>query len=603
MSDNTSSPTSPDAIQLKELRILYAVAQACAEAQNENQVIREVTHIINEHELADLFVVFLLDAQREVLLVHPGHKAVSPYKNVPPIPLGQGMTGVSALHKTVRYAPNTAVDEAYLDFGSHMASALCVPLLSHGRVLGVINAERRAIDSFEPFAQRLFTSIASQLSVTITRLKTEANSHRYTQQIIAMQEMAQKVTRTLELEDVLQGIIDEVSTLVQAEGVAVLLRHPTEPLLEFAAVSGLGAIRLQHTTMPLHEGIAGQVIQTGQPIAVNSRQQTAHVFYQQAETVSGFQAQALLAVPIFVDNQPLGVIEAAHSQPDHFAPDALALLEASANWAAIALKNAQLYSQLGQQYQQLQRSQAQLIQAEKLSALGRLAASVAHEINNPIQAIQGCLTLITEELDAPQPGKQGYQAVASYLEIVQTELVRVASIVQRMRDFYRPAREGQYPTAVTVILESVLELSQKQLEYARVKVYRDWSANLPLILANPNHLKQVFLNLLLNALDAMPEGGELHLAACLAGEEAELLVGHTAVVITFQDHGRGIAPADIEQLFEPFFTTKEDGSGLGLSISYNIIQAHKGHIFVDSTLGQGTTFTILLPAISAEETM
>ncbi len=592
-SQTEAEPTS----QLKELRILYAVAQACAEAQNENNLVHQVTQIIYDHQLADLFVVFLLTPSGTALTVHPGHEPRSHYAHLRPIPLGQGITGRVAADRRMRYVPNTAVDDSYLDLGSHMAAELCVPLISHGRVLGVLDAERRTSHSFDPFAQRLFTTIASQLSLTISRLQSERNNQRYVQQIITMQEMAQKVTRSLELDEVLQGIIDEVSTLVQAEGVAVLLRHPTEPTLEFAAVSGPGAVRLQDSIMPLDQGIVGDVIRTGQPVAIYNRQQSTQPVYQEAEIVSGFQAQALLAVPIIVDNSTLGVLEAVHSQPDHFAPDALHLLGAAASWAAIALKNAQLYSQLGHQFQQLHRSQAQLIQAEKLSALGRLAASIAHEINNPIQAIQGCLTLITEELETPQADADSQRAVDSYLAIVQSELVRVASIVKRMRDFYRPAQEGQYPTQLTDILDSILELSQKQLEYARVKVYKVWSANLPLILANPNHLKQVFLNLLLNALDAMPDGGELLLEARLATKEEGMDLGHTAVVITFQDHGCGMTPTDLEQLFEPFFTTKEDGSGLGLSISYNIIQAHNGHIFVDSTLGQGTTFTILLPAI------
>ncbi|MCA9980580.1 MAG: GAF domain-containing protein, partial [Anaerolineales bacterium] len=579
--------------QLKELRILHAVAQACAEAKTENELVNTVTKLFYAHDLADLFNVLLLNPETNHLYIHPGHEAVHPYVNLPPIPLNEGVTGRVAADQQARYIANTAVEPTYLDLGSHMLSELCVPLVSNGRVLGVLNAERRNTHSFDPFAQRLLTTISGQLSLTMERLRSARNTQRYAQQITTMNEMAQKMTRSLELDQVLQGIIDEVSALVQAEGVAVLLRPATNSdQLEFAAVSGPGARGLQKQHMPADQGIAGHVVRSGKPIAIHNRQQSAGLIYGRAENLSGFQSQSLLAVPIIVDNNTMGVLEAVHSQPNQFSSDSLNLLSAAATWAAIALKNAQLFTQLGEQYQQLQRSQAQLIQAEKLSALGRLVASIAHEINNPIQAIQGCLTLVTEELDRFAER----ETVDFYLDIVQTELVRVASIVKRMRDFYRPAKEGQFPTAVDDILASVLELSQKQLEYAQVQVSRDWSDDLPLILANPNHLKQVFLNLLLNAVDAMPDGGHLSIMARRATADQEIMLGHTAVVISFQDNGHGIPDTDREQLFEPFFTTKDEGSGLGLSISYNIIQAHNGHILVDSTIGQGTTFTILLPA-------
>lgn len=582
--------------QLKELQVLHAVAQACAEAETEDALVCAITKLIYGYDLAELFELFLLDPHEKQLHIHPAHADQVESRGLPPIALGMGLTGRVAADKRARYVPNTAVDPAYLDLGRVMGSELCVPLISNGRVLGVLNAERKAVHSFDPFAQRLLTTISGQLSVTIERLRSEQNTQRYAQQIISMNEMAQKVTRSLELDQVLQGIIDEVSALVEAEGVAVLLRLDNEEHLEFAAVSGPGARGLQHQTMPADRGVAGLVLRHGKPIAIYDRRQMDDAVYQQAEDMSGFHSQSLLAVPIIVDNYALGVLEAVHSQPRHFPPDALNLLSAAATWAAIALQNAQLFAQLGEQYQQLQRSQAQLIQAEKLSALGRLVASIAHEINNPIQAIQGCLTLATEELAAHPAPPDERHAVNMYLGIVQDELVRVASIVKRMRDFYRPAQEGQYPTDVVAILHSVLELSQKQLEYAQVQVNKKWSADLPLVFANPNHLKQVFLNLLLNAVDAMPDGGQLTIETRHATAEEETELGHTAVVIRLQDTGHGIPANELAHLFEPFFTTKDEGSGLGLSISYNIIQAHNGRLLVDSLPGQGTTFTILLPA-------
>jgi two-component system NtrC family sensor kinase len=171
-----------------------------------------------------------------------------------------------------------------------------------------------------------------------------------------------------------------------------------------------------------------------------------------------------------------------------------------------------------------------------------------------------------------------------------------------MRDFYRPAREGLQPTYLHALLENVLELTNKQLQHSNVTVERAWADYLPEIQANPDHLKQVFLNLVLNGIDAMPEGGTLHISIALDQIQTHALPPTSegpgrapAVRIESSDTGKGIPPGVLARLFEPFYTTKERGTGLGLSISYGIIQSHHGQITVESHVGLGTTFTILLP--------
>jgi len=220
-----------------------------------------------------------------------------------------------------------------------------------------------------------------------------------------------------------------------------------------------------------------------------------------------------------------------------------------------------------------------------------LVASIAHEINNPLQAVQGCLTLAEEELeDDRRPEKLG-----RYMSIAGGEIDRISAIVRRMRDFYRPAREKMEPTNLHAVLGSVLELVNKQLQHSDVTVEREWAEGLPKVQANDDQLKQVFLNLVLNAIDAMPEGGTLHVSTALGQIQADSgKQPRAAARIEFTDTGAGIPAEVLPHLFEPFYTTKEHGSGLGLSVSYGIIEAHGGQIMVKSQAGVGTTFTILL---------
>lgn len=284
--------------------------------------------------------------------------------------------------------------------------------------------------------------------------------------------------------------------------------------------------------------------------------------------------------------------------------------ERTAQLRRIATENARLYEAQREQYKRLQQSQEELVRIEKMAALGRLVASIAHEINNPLQSVQGFLNLLGEEL----LGRQRREKLTYYLDIATTEIDRISAIVKRMRDFYRPTtQEPRTPpesldtfyqstqTDLQIVnlqdlLESVLLLANKKLQHSNITVERDWSDESLKIQANPDHLKQVFLNLTLNAIDAMSEqGGSLRISTAL--DEAQLEDDQTQPVarIDFSDTGVGMSSQALERLFEPLFTTKEQGTGFGLFTSYKIVEAHHGQITVTSTVDAGTTFTILLP--------
>ncbi len=228
------------------------------------------------------------------------------------------------------------------------------------------------------------------------------------------------------------------------------------------------------------------------------------------------------------------------------------------------------------------RIQARIMHAERLSAVGKLAASVVHEINNPLQSILGCLGLAMEAL---AEGEDAHQ----YLHIAREEVRRIARIVARMRDLYRPESDKRQMSNVNELVEQVLELVRKRFQESRVEVEWKPTTDLPLLLLSPDQIKQVFLNLLLNALDAMPHGGQLQISTLY-------IEAPPGVAIRFQDSGLGISPEARPHIFEMFYTTKPEGSGLGLPISVNIVEHHGGRIDVESTPGVGSTFTVWLPA-------
>jgi two-component system NtrC family sensor kinase len=224
-------------------------------------------------------------------------------------------------------------------------------------------------------------------------------------------------------------------------------------------------------------------------------------------------------------------------------------------------------------------SQKALLQAEKMAAAGRLSASIAHEVNNPLQAVQNCLHLAGRE-DFPQEKR------AEYFNLARTELERLILTVRRMLDFYRPGATSQENVDLAEMLQYILNLMSKQLTEASIKVIVDFLGTIPNIKLVGSQIQQVFINLILNAVDAMPEGGILAITIRPLKDGIEII---------FQDHGKGVPKEKQENIFEPFYSTKDGGTGLGLTVSYNIVTAHGGTLELLPERGPGACFRIFLP--------
>lgn len=234
-----------------------------------------------------------------------------------------------------------------------------------------------------------------------------------------------------------------------------------------------------------------------------------------------------------------------------------------------------------------QTTRQQLGQSEKLASIGRLAAGIAHEINNPLTGVLTFAHLLKERKDAP-PGSHGD------LDVIIRETTRVREIVRGLLDFARQSAPAKEQLDINDVIRRTMQLLRSQKDFRKITIEESLDSKLPRVLGDKNQLQQVFLNLSLNALEAMPEGGLLRV---------ETNVEHDRVRIVFADTGIGIKEQDLEQIFDPFFTTKPvgKGTGLGLSVSYGTIQQHGGSIDVESEEGRGTIFTILLPLNGRED--
>jgi two-component system NtrC family sensor kinase len=248
---------------------------------------------------------------------------------------------------------------------------------------------------------------------------------------------------------------------------------------------------------------------------------------------------------------------------------------------ALARENAELSANLQEHLEELERTQDQLIQSAKLAAIGRLAANVAHEINNPLTAVLTNAELVLEDFPADHPHLVD-------LLTIRDEALRARGILRHLLDSARQSLPTLEPTEPRSILEGVVTLVQKRANQAGVRIHQSHVDEPLSILVDVGQMKQVLINLLANAIDAMPDGGEIFITTGRVGDQ---------VAIAIRDTGTGILPEHRDRIFEPFFTTKPamSGTGLGLSVSYGIVEQHGGKIVADSTLGAGSTFTVYLP--------
>ncbi|MBE0696313.1 MAG: response regulator [Anaerolineaceae bacterium] len=261
-----------------------------------------------------------------------------------------------------------------------------------------------------------------------------------------------------------------------------------------------------------------------------------------------------------------------------------------ARQAAVALENAKLYSELKEYIRRVEESQRALVQAEKMAAVGRLVASMAHEINNPLQAVRNCLHL------ANRKGVASDQRFR-YLEMMDIELDRLVQTVKQMLDFYRPGSPDREIVEITQIISQVLDLLKPQLHEQKIHVHYHPDLQSGQVFVVPGQIQQVILNLLINAMDAIDE-------SCKESQDRELkreiwintYFADQKLYLLVEDSGQGIADDLNEQVFEPFVSTKHNGTGLGLAVSYGIMERHQGSLtLVSPRYGQGACFEITLP--------
>lgn len=475
---------------------------------------------------------------------------------------------------------------------SESRSLLWSPLRHGGEIIGGIVLESMLAQAFSPGDEALLAGIASHLSgvVEYGRLLEDAETHArnlevlhvLVRRLLALQSISELAETTAQM---LCEAFDEAPTLVALQDASGEYRHTWVGNFDPVQTDQLDEeIRVRAAAAAEH----GRIL-VNDPAVENTS----------TPWLMGKEAASFLTIPVVIDDVAVGLIHLESRLPHRFSRSDVLTLDALAGvlgnvtariWqyqnlreTVKHLEEARLELQARMESQRL--AENRLLQAAKLAAVGEMAAGVAHELNNPLTTVIGFTELTLQNDSLPTDVRED-------LAMVLQEARRARDVVRRLLDFSRQSEGQMTRSDLNVVIEDVLALVNRFLQNHNVQLRRMLQPDLPWVMMDPNRMKQVLLNLIHNALDAMPNGGMLTLRSYVVQED-----DMSWACVDVEDTGVGIPPDVLPRIFEPFFTTRSGsgGTGLGLAVTYGIVQDHRGRIEVKSQAGEGSRFTIWLP--------
>jgi len=530
--------------------------------------------------------ISIVDEKRGVLENHVFRGVTDVFRrHLRAIPIGSGIMGAVAesgeilVVDDLRTDPRVHINEVR---GTGFVSTVAVPIKSHGRVLGVAICFSDHQRSFTRDELDLLTHIGNQIGTAVDKAQVYERLKVTVRRLVALDEITRLISGTLDARDVFSLAASQLRRLVSCDRVSVAIYDAVKDRFDmhFLAVEGV-EVEPSQPFRPRAGSSMGEAIESQHAVVADLAQAKGE--YEQH--LGRLGCKTFAAVPIIVERSPVGTLNLAWFEAAAVDQETLEALNALAAHLAVAIKNTRLFSELDGTLAELRDTQERLVQVGRLQALGELAAGVAHDFNNVLGAILGRAQLLKNYVHD--------DALRKNLDVIERAALDGAATVRRIQEFSRSTGTLQLES---VELESVL---RQTVEYtqprwldraARDGVHIELEvvcADAPSISGNAQELREVLTNLIHNACDAMPNGGLLHLEVGPCSEGAFIQV---------HDSGTGMAPEVRARIFDPFFTTKgRRGSGLGLSVSYNIIQRHKGSIEVESEEGEWTRFRIVLP--------
>ena len=493
------------------------------------------------------------------------------------IPLGEGVTGWVALHGKPLRIPDVLADPLYLQIRKSVRSEMAAPLMVKGRLIGVICVDNREPDAFCQDDQELLVAIAAQASNVIQNARLYEELKQRAKELETLFSVGQTIVSSLDLEEVLQRIAREAVRLTRTRLCSLMLLDEKEKELSIRAVYGSSRQYIRKPNLEVEDSLLGQVVLTQKPLCVKDVKKEPR--YKHSDLAAREGLCSLLSVPLLYEGNPIGVLNVYTENPHVFQTEEIHVLMALGSLSAIAIEKARLYEKVMMAEEYVRKN-------EKFSLLGGISAEVAHEIRNPMTVINMLIHSMERDMDPEDTKRRD-------VEIIRQKVAQVNQMVTQLLDVTRSRDPILEEVDVNELLEELLLLMRHRFSLKNIRVTNRFADSLPALRGDRLRLEQAFLNLLFNATEAMPDGGQMTVTT--QWSDAGSSGGTSRLVVSIRDSGVGITQEQQKRLFEPFFTLRPMGVGLGLSIVQRAVEDHHGSIRVKSKPGKGSLFILEFP--------
>ncbi len=561
----------------ERLSLLYQVSNVIHSTLDSQEALQLIVSEAVRVMRASSGSLVLINPTTNFLEIHAAQNLSSAGRKIK-LRVGEGITGWVARHGRPARIGDVTQDKRYVSVRAGVCSELAVPLEVQGEVRGVLNVDSECAEAFSEADQELLQELAVQAAKVIHNTWLYEQLRLKAGLFESLASVSRTINSTLNLDEALRVITKEACELMRGRMCSLMLLDESGEWLDLRASFGAGNAYIKKPRLSAAESLLGVVVRRQKPQQVANVQADAR--YQNVELARLQNLVSLLSVPLIFSGQAIGTLNIYTARTYHFSNEEIKILSALAELSAIAIEKARLYERVVDVEEQLR-------QNEKLSALGLLAAEVAHEIRNPLTVMKLLYHSLNLKFEANDPRNKDAQVIKSKIE-------HLNKIVEQILDFARTTEPKFAPVNLNVLLDELGLLVRHKLAHQKVTLMQDLQADLPLVSGDAPQLEQAFLNLILNAAEAMPDGGTLSIKT--------FTTTSGQVAVTFKDNGVGMGKEQQTKAFKTVLaTTKAKGSGLGLAIVGRIVETHHGRIEVHSRLGRGTTMSITLPEKNLKE--
>ncbi len=559
----------------ERLRLLYQVGNVIHSTLDSQEALQLIVSEAVRVMRASSGSLVLINPTTSFLEIHAAQNLSSAARKLK-LRVGEGVTGWVAQTGQPARVGDVTQDKRYVSIRRDVRSELAVPLEVQGEVRGVINVDSERANAFSAEDQELLQELAIQAAKVIHNTWLYEQLRLKVMLFESLSSVSRTINSTLNLDEALRAITKEACELMRARMCSLMLIDETREWLDLRASFGAGDAYINKPRLSAGESLIGVVVRRKKPLQVANVQTDTR--YQNVELARHENLVSLLSVPLVFAGQCIGALSVYTARPYSFSNEEIKILSALAELSAIAIEKARLYERVVDVEEQLR-------QNEKLSALGLLAAEVAHEIRNPLTVMKLLYHSLDLKFEAKDPRNKDAR-------IIEAKIEHLNKIVEQILDFARTTEPKFAPVNLNDLVDELSLLVRHKLANQDIKLVHELESDLPLVSGDAPQLEQAFLNLILNAAEAMAEGGTLTIRSrVLTGTDKS-----RHVAVEFKDTGGGMTAEQQKHAFKTVLaTTKAKGSGLGMAIVGRIVETHHGEIRIRSRVGRGTTIRIALP--------